>query len=77
VREVPGCRLEMTPFGGNKDAGLGYKEGVLEAMKSFLQHQDLFAALVKPMRAGPLIGALRLPYLAPSCFIAFIGLLLH
>jgi putative phosphonoacetaldehyde dehydrogenase len=36
VREVPGYRLEMTPFGGIKDSGLGYKEGVLEAMKSFV-----------------------------------------
>jgi putative phosphonoacetaldehyde dehydrogenase len=35
VREVPGYRLEMTPFGGIKDSGLGYKEGVVEAMKSF------------------------------------------
>jgi aldehyde dehydrogenase (NAD+) len=35
VREVPGYRLEMTPFGGIKDSGLGYKEGVLEAIKSF------------------------------------------
>jgi len=35
VREVPGYRLEMTPFGGIKDSGLGYKEGVIEAMKSF------------------------------------------
>jgi len=35
VREVPGFRLELTPFGGIKDSGLGYKEGVQEAMKSF------------------------------------------
>lgn len=35
VCEVPGYRLELTPFGGIKDSGLGYKEGVLEAMKSF------------------------------------------
>ena len=35
VREVPGYRLEMTPFGGIKDSGLGYKEGVQEAMKSY------------------------------------------
>jgi putative phosphonoacetaldehyde dehydrogenase len=35
VREVPGYRLELTPFGGIKDSGLGYKEGVEEAMKSF------------------------------------------
>ena len=35
VREVPGYRLESTPFGGIKDSGLGYKEGVIEAMKSF------------------------------------------
>ncbi len=35
VREVPGYRLEHTPFGGIKDSGLGYKEGVHEAMKGF------------------------------------------
>jgi aldehyde dehydrogenase (NAD+) len=35
VREVPGYRLELTPFGGIKDSGLGYKEGVIEAMKGF------------------------------------------
>jgi aldehyde dehydrogenase (NAD+) len=35
VREVPGYRIEWSPFGGIKDSGLGYKEGVLEAMKSF------------------------------------------
>jgi putative phosphonoacetaldehyde dehydrogenase len=35
VRDVPGYRLELTPFGGIKDSGLGYKEGVQEAMKSF------------------------------------------
>jgi len=35
VWEVPGYRIEMSPFGGIKNSGLGYKEGVLEAMKSF------------------------------------------
>jgi aldehyde dehydrogenase (NAD+) len=35
VREVPGYRIEMSPFGGIKDSGLGYKEGVIEAMKCF------------------------------------------
>jgi acyl-CoA reductase-like NAD-dependent aldehyde dehydrogenase len=35
VREVPGYRLELTPFGGIKDSGLGYKEGVQEAIESF------------------------------------------
>lgn len=25
VREVPGYRTEMSPFGGVKDSGLGYK----------------------------------------------------
>jgi putative phosphonoacetaldehyde dehydrogenase len=35
VWEVPGYRIEMSPFGGIKDSGLGYKEGVLEAMKSY------------------------------------------
>jgi putative phosphonoacetaldehyde dehydrogenase len=35
VWEVPGYRIELTPFVGIKDSGLGYKEGVQEAMKSF------------------------------------------
>lgn len=35
VWEVPGYRTEMSPFGGVKDSGLGYKEGVVEAMKGF------------------------------------------
>lgn len=35
IWEVPGYRIEMSPFGGIKDSGLGYKEGVQEAMKSF------------------------------------------
>jgi len=41
VREVPGYRLESTPFGGIKDSGLGYKEGVQEAMKSFTNVKTL------------------------------------
>ena len=35
IWEQPGYRIEMSPFGGIKDSGLGYKEGVIEAMKSF------------------------------------------
>jgi phosphonoacetaldehyde dehydrogenase len=35
IDEVPGYRIEMSPFGGVKDSGLGYKEGVVEAMKSY------------------------------------------
>ncbi len=35
IREAPGYRTEMSPFGGVKDSGLGYKEGVIEAMKSY------------------------------------------
>ena len=35
IGEVPGYRTEMSPFGGIKDSGLGYKEGVIEAMKSY------------------------------------------
>ncbi len=35
IWEVPGYRIELSPFGGIKDSGLGYKEGVQEAMKSF------------------------------------------
>ena len=33
INEVPGYRIEMSPFGGIKDSGLGIKEGVIEAMK--------------------------------------------
>lgn len=32
VNEVPGYRIESSPFGGVKDSGLGVKEGVIEAM---------------------------------------------
>ncbi len=35
VNEVPGYRIENSPFGGIKDSGLGIKEGVIEAIKSF------------------------------------------
>ncbi len=34
VNEIPGFRLEWSPFGGIKSSGLGYKEGVIEAIKS-------------------------------------------
>jgi aldehyde dehydrogenase (NAD+) len=34
VNEAPSYRLEWSPFGGIKSSGLGYKEGVIEAMKS-------------------------------------------
>lgn len=34
VREVPGYRTELTPFGGVGDSGLGVKEGVREAMRA-------------------------------------------
>lgn len=34
IREVPGYRTELTPFGGTKDSGLGVKEGVIESMKA-------------------------------------------
>ncbi len=33
VNEIPGYRIECSPFGGVKDSGLGIKEGVVEAMK--------------------------------------------
>jgi len=34
IREVPGYRTELTPFGGTKESGLGVKEGVIEAMRA-------------------------------------------
>lgn len=33
INQVPGFRIELSPFGGIKDSGLGVKEGVIEAMK--------------------------------------------
>ncbi|MDG1892277.1 MAG: aldehyde dehydrogenase family protein [Verrucomicrobiota bacterium] len=33
VNEVPGYRVECSPFGGINDSGLGIKEGVIEAIK--------------------------------------------
>jgi phosphonoacetaldehyde dehydrogenase len=35
IWEVPGYRIEMSPFGGIKDSGNGIKEGVVEAMKYY------------------------------------------
>lgn len=35
INEVPGFRIESSPFGGVKDSGLGIKEGVVEAIKCF------------------------------------------
>ncbi len=33
INQVPGFRIESSPFGGIKDSGLGIKEGVIEAIK--------------------------------------------
>lgn len=35
INEVPGFRVESSPFGGIKDSGLGIKEGVIEAIKAY------------------------------------------
>jgi len=35
INEVPGFRVENSPFGGIKDSGLGIKEGVIEAIKGY------------------------------------------
>ena len=35
INDVPGFRVECSPFGGVKDSGLGVKEGVIEAIKAF------------------------------------------
>ncbi|MFC4993830.1 phosphonoacetaldehyde dehydrogenase [Rubritalea tangerina] len=42
INEVPGYRIECSPFGGIKDSGLGIKEGVIEAMK-FMQTTKTFS----------------------------------
>ncbi|HEY6526997.1 MAG TPA: aldehyde dehydrogenase family protein, partial [Solirubrobacteraceae bacterium] len=41
IREVPGWRTELTPFGGVGDSGLGVKEGVREAMRA-VSHTKLY-----------------------------------
>ena len=35
INEVPGFRIESSPFGGIKDSGLGVKEGVIESIKAY------------------------------------------
>ncbi|HSH17273.1 MAG TPA: phosphonoacetaldehyde dehydrogenase [Verrucomicrobiae bacterium] len=35
INEVPGYRIESSPFGGIKDSGLGVKEGVIESIKAY------------------------------------------
>ncbi|MGK0187723.1 MAG: putative phosphonoacetaldehyde dehydrogenase [Verrucomicrobiales bacterium] len=42
VNEVPGFRIESSPFGGIKDSGLGIKEGVIDAMK-FMTNTKTFS----------------------------------
>ena len=42
IWEVPGYRIEMSPFGGITDSGLGYIDGVIEAMKSFTNVKTFF-----------------------------------
>ena len=56
VWEVPGYRLELTPFGGIKDSGLGYKEGVVEAMKSFTNVKTYSHTLVMQTLLNVLSG---------------------
>jgi acyl-CoA reductase-like NAD-dependent aldehyde dehydrogenase len=41
IREVPGWRTELTPFGGIGDSGLGVKEGVREAIRA-MTHTKLY-----------------------------------
>jgi aldehyde dehydrogenase (NAD+) len=42
VNQVPGFRIESSPFGGVKDSGLGIKEGVIEAIR-FLGNVKTFS----------------------------------
>jgi acyl-CoA reductase-like NAD-dependent aldehyde dehydrogenase len=42
INEVPGYRIESSPFGGVKDSGLGIKEGVVETIK-FMSNVKTFS----------------------------------
>jgi aldehyde dehydrogenase (NAD+) len=42
INEVPGYRIEKSPFGGIKESGLGIKEGVVEAAK-FMSNTKTFS----------------------------------
>lgn len=42
INQIPGYRIECSPFGGVRDSGLGIKEGVIEAMK-FMSHVKTFS----------------------------------
>ena len=48
VWEVPGYRLEVTPFGGIKDSGLGTRKGVQSVLQGIHQRQDLLRPAVAP-----------------------------
>ena len=46
INEVPGFRIESSPFGGIKDSGMGMKEGVIESlMKGFKLSVKTFSLL--------------------------------
>ena len=42
INDVPGYRIESSPFGGIKDSGLGIKEGVIESIK-FMTNTKTFS----------------------------------
>ena len=42
INDVPGYRIESSPFGGIKDSGLGIREGVIESIK-FMTNTKTFS----------------------------------
>ena len=46
INEVPGWRLEVTPFGGIGDSGMGVKEGIAR-MTEFFQFERLVSLDVR------------------------------
>ncbi|GIT77839.1 MAG: 2-aminoethylphosphonate--pyruvate transaminase [Verrucomicrobiota bacterium] len=61
VNQVPGFRMESSPFGGVKDSGLGIKGGRHRGKEVHVYHQDFFPAVVNerdtqylPLTPGPL-----------------------
>ena len=54
VNEVPGRRVENSPFGGLKGSGLGVKEGVIEAVKFMTPSRP--RSTVRRLRSPPRCG---------------------
>jgi delta 1-pyrroline-5-carboxylate dehydrogenase len=62
INEVPGYRIESSPFGGVKDSGLEIKEGVIETMK-FMSNVQFAVGIVRERDCGRMTDLIENDYL--------------